>query len=238
MAYLIGFLLGVLAGYFSKNGDLILKLNLQRLQLTFSLMQLRMYQAQKRRPRIRLFHKVLFGMVHKHYTTLLDYATFKPHTLIRWHKEMVKIVWRHISKRKNRPGRPPVDDFLRECVYHVANANPSYKHKKIAFILSEQLGIKICASTVKAILKQYHKPKPTELDQAFKTFLANHKDCLVSMDFKVTYDWKAKQMFILNIIEHNTRTVLLSRATYNPDYPWMISSSMKPLPLVMEGKNI
>lgn len=41
------------------------------------------------------------------------------------------------------------------------------------------------------------------------------------MDFKVAYDWRAKPLFILNIIEHDKRKVLLSRSSYNPNETWV-----------------
>lgn len=44
---------------------------------------------------------------------------------------------------------------------------------------------------------------------------------MVSMDFKVAFDWRAKPLFILNIIHHGRRNLLLSRSTYYPNNEWV-----------------
>jgi len=221
MEFIIGIIVGYSCSYLIKNTSLLRNNFIQKIQLQASFLEFKTYRHKKKKPRITHKDRVLFGLLYSISPSILEYITFKPHTLIKWHRDMVKNFWKGITKsNKKKIGRPPIPDDIRQIVLQVAQDNTSYKHKKIAEIMNNQFNIKISATSIKNILKSYNHPIPPQ-NQSLKTFLNNHKDYIVSMDFKVAFDWRAKPLFILNIIDHERREILLSRSTYSPHLEWV-----------------
>ena len=87
-------------------------------------------------------------------------------------------------------------------------------------MVSEQLGVEISETTVRNVLARKRstpkRPTSPERLQNWKTFLSNHRGSTTSMNFKVTFDWRAKPLYILNIIDHahhGRRALVACRAT-------------------------
>jgi len=70
-------------------------------------------------------------------------------------------------------------------------------------------------------LREPTKPKAPKGGQSWKTFLKYHRSSMASMDFKVTFDWRGKLLYILNIIDHERRELVVSRATHHPSSDWV-----------------
>ena len=233
------FFFGLGCGFLVKNAFLMRKIVFQKIQLVAVFLELKMYRYKKIRPHVKDRDKFYLGLLHLFSLSFLDYVTFRPSTLIRWHKNMVQHFWKSISAKKQKHmGRPTISDDVIQLVLHIAKENKSYKHKKIAEILNHQLNINISASSVKSILKKYYKDNPPASDQRFSTFLTNHVKFMVSMDFKVAFDWRAKPLFILNIIHHGRRNLLLSRSTYYPNNEWVSQQLREVLSFDVDWKYI
>ncbi|HBQ07697.1 MAG TPA: hypothetical protein DD676_14375 [Halomonas sp.] len=71
---------------------------------------------------------------------------------------------------------------------------------------------------------------PTKDGQQWKTFIDNHRECMASMDFKVTFDWKARPLFILSLMDHHRRQLIHCRATYHPTSAWMAQQMREAFP--------
>ena len=52
----------------------------------------------------------------------------RPQTLLRWHRAG----WRLVSRRKRRPGRPPIPLELRQLIRRMATENRSWGDERIA----------------------------------------------------------------------------------------------------------
>ena len=69
---------------------------------------------------------------------------FKPDTVLRWHRELVRRKW--TFKRKGKPGRPVISSELEALIIRLANENPRWGYDKIQGELLK-LGYKLCASS-------------------------------------------------------------------------------------------
>ena len=85
--------------------------------------------------------------------------------------------------------------------------------------------MEVSQTTVRNILKrqqlQPKKPRAPGSGQRWKTFLKNHRNTLASMDFKVTFDWRGKLLYIFNVIDHERRELVVCCATHNPSSDWV-----------------
>jgi putative transposase len=71
-----------------------------------------------------------------------------PQTLLRWHRELVRRKW---AQAPRSPGRPPVNDRVRELVLRFARENPRWGYPRIAGELLK-LGLRVSPSTVRRLL--------------------------------------------------------------------------------------
>jgi len=49
---------------------------------------------------------------------------FTPDTILRWHHRLIAQKWDYSDRRRQRPGRPPVSDEIRQLVLRLARENP------------------------------------------------------------------------------------------------------------------
>ena len=68
----------------------------------------------------------------------------QPDTLIRWHRQGWRLLWR----RKSRPGRPPIPRDLQRLIVSMARANPTWGEERIASELLVKLGLAVSPRTV------------------------------------------------------------------------------------------
>src|SRR5213083_2326862 len=71
-----------------------------------------------------------------------------PQTLLRWHRELVRRRW---TQPQQRPGRPAVEDRVRQLVLRFARENPRWGYPRIAGELLK-LGVRVSPSTVRRLL--------------------------------------------------------------------------------------
>ena len=98
-----------------------------------------------------------------------------PDTILRWHRELLAQKWDYSERRKNKPGRPPVSDEVKQLVLRMAKENPDWGYDRIQGALAN-LGHKISDQTVGNILKAHGiEPAPERKRQStWKTFRKAH----------------------------------------------------------------
>jgi hypothetical protein len=97
----------------------------------------------------------------------------------------------------------------------LAVANPLWRAPRIHGEL-KMLGIQISERTVSRILRRLRRPP----NQTWKTFLHNHLDQMVLMDFFTVPTIKMKVLFVLLVLEHRRREVLHFNVTEHPSSAW------------------
>src|SRR5438094_5906208 len=91
-----------------------------------------------------------------------------PQTLLRWHRELVRRKW---TQPRRAPGRPPVDNRVRQLVLRLARENPRWGYPRIAGELLK-LGPRISPSTVRRVLLSAGlKPAPRRAGPSWRDFL-------------------------------------------------------------------
>lgn len=187
-----------------------------------------------KRPSLKPWQKWLLGLLHWWSPTLTRYTLFRPETLIGWFNRYVRCYWWLISSasKLNLPGRPRIAESVEQIIIDIKLANPRYGAERIAALVSKQLDMPVSESTVRNVLRRHLgkslPPKPS--DQTWKTFLKNHREFLASMDFKVTFDWRARPLYILCVLSHHRRQLIHCRCTYHPSAEWVAQQMREAFP--------
>ena len=191
------------------------------------------FRHKNKRPRLQDWQKWLLALLHWLSPSSTRYNLFRPETLIKWQRKYVKSYWWMISKaeKKSFPGRPKIPKVVKQLVIDIKLENPSYGNGKIASIIVKQLGIPISETSVKGILDRYFEKNPTSpKGQKWKTFYESHREILACMDFTVVFDWRVRPLFILNVLTHDRRQLVLCRSTYNPTAFWVAQQMREAFP--------
>jgi hypothetical protein len=71
----------------------------------------------------------------------------QPDTLLRWHRDLFRRVWRHKSRRKGKKGREPLAEDIVTLIKNMAKGNRTWGAERIRGELLK-LGIQVAKSTI------------------------------------------------------------------------------------------
>jgi transposase InsO family protein len=188
--------------------------------------QLAFYQERKIRPR-------RFDNVTRFMLVLLSHgfawqdalANVTPKTFIAWHRSGFRLFWRW----KSRPGRPPIPIELRRLIREMALSNPSWGEERIANELLLKLGIQISPRTVRKYMPKGPRGQPRG-DQRWSTFVRNHASAIVACDFCVVVTATFRLLYVLVVIEHQTRRIVHCNVTTHPTAAWTLQQLREAIP--------
>ena len=106
-------------------------------------------------------------------------AIVKPEAVIAWHRAGFRLFWSW-KVRGGQRGRPVISREVRDLICKMCRENPSWGAPRIHGELLK-LGIDIGESSVSKYMVRCRKPP----SQTWRTFLQNHAQQLVSIDFRV-----------------------------------------------------
>ena len=137
----------------------------------------------------------------------------QPQTLLRWHRDLFRHYWKHISKPKHRKSRIPkaTIDLIKEMAKH----NKLWGAEKIRGELLK-LGISVSKRTIQKYMEKVRK----QSNQSWATFLKNHAEIVWSCDFTVVHTLLFKPLYILVFMEHQTRKIVHTAVTAHPTNDW------------------
>jgi hypothetical protein len=137
-------------------------------------------------------------------------------TVVRWQRDRFRRFWARLSKRNQcRSGRPATAVEIRRLIDEMAAANPLWRAPRIHGEL-KMLCIEISERIVSRLLRKL----PRQPSQTWKTFLHNHLDRMVSMDFFTVPTITMKAMFVFIVQEHRRREVLYFNVAEQPSAAW------------------
>jgi putative transposase len=133
-----------------------------------------------------------------------------PQTLLRWHRELVRRKW---AQPARSPGRPPVNDLVRELVLRVAGENPRWGYPRIAGELLK-IGLRVSPSTVRRLLIAAGlRPAPRRSGPSWRDFLRQQAASMLACDFFTVETIALRRYYVLFFIELDSRRVHLAGCT-------------------------
>ena len=143
---------------------------------------------------------------------------FKPDTLLKWHRELVKRKW--TFRRRKQGGRPRIDPELEVLIVRIAQENTRWGYNRIHGELVK-LGFDLDSKTVRNVLKRNGiPPAPKRRRSTWRTFLCHYKEQLLACDFFTVETIFLKRLYVLFFIELDMRRVHFAGITSNPNSFW------------------
>jgi putative transposase len=180
--------------------------------------QLIVLKRQVKRPALTWRDRTLFVLLASRLRTWKQALVIvQPDTLLRWHRDLFRWVWRRKSKPRRR-GKPPLTDDLVAVIKKMAKKNRTWGAERIRGELLK-IGIRVSKSTIQKYI--YEVRRPGSPKQTWATFLRNHATEIWACDFLQTYDLFFRALFVFVIIELDSRRLVHFDVTRNPTDAWV-----------------
>lgn len=148
----------------------------------------------------------------------------RPETVISWHRKGFKLFWSRISQRKSA-GRPRIDPKIRALIRKMAEANVTWGAPRIHGELLK-LGFDISERAVSRLMPKRRVPP----SQRWRTFLDNHLQGIVSIDFFTVPTATFRVLFVFIVLAHDRRRVLHFNVTEHPTAEWAAQQIVEAFP--------
>jgi len=136
---------------------------------------------------------------------------FKPDTILRWHRELVRRKWTY--RRTSRGGRTTIPAEVEALILQLARVLPRWGHRRIQGELGKP-GHAVSASAVRATLRRRQATM-------WRDFIKRHGDQVLACDFFTAETLFLKTLRVLFFIEVGTRRVHLGGCTAHPTAAWV-----------------
>jgi len=201
--------MGALADLNRSKADLIVENALLRQQLIVLHRQIKRPQLSNG-DRIRL---VLLARYSKFWHQAL--LLIQPETLLRWHRNLFHLYWRHKSKNKQKKPRIPIETI--QLLRQMVQDNQLWGAERIRGEL-----LKLDTTLSKRTIQKYIQlvRKTPSFNQNWAAFLKNHAGDIWACDFTVAYDWLFRPVYIFVIMELKKRRIIHTGVTDSPTDEW------------------
>ena len=148
----------------------------------------------------------------------------RPDTVIAWHRKSFRLFWTW-KVRRGQPGRPGVSKDIRELIRKLNRENPLWGAPRIHGELLK-LGIDIGETSVGKYMARHRKPP----SQTWRTFLENHVETMVSVDFFTVPTIRFQVLYVFLVLAHDRRRIVHFNVTAHPTAEWTIQQLREAFP--------
>jgi putative transposase len=199
--------------------------------------QLIILRRQIKRPVYRKTDRVLLVFLARMVRTWKQ-ALFivQPETLLRWHRELFRVFWKHKSKACS--SKPRLSHETITLIKEMAANNRLWGAERIRGELLK-LDIRVSKRTIQKYMKQI-RPKRAR-GQSWKTFLRNHAaevSGVGACDFLQVTDLFFRPLYVFFIIELQSRKVIHVNVTRSPTDLWVAQQLREATPYGQAPKNL
>ena len=129
-------------------------------------------------------------------------AIVQPETVVAWHRAGFRRFWTW-KARRGQVGRPLISRELRDLIRKMCRENPGWGAPRIHGELLK-LGFHIGESSVSKYMVRSRRPP----SQTWRTFLENHVQQLVSIDFFTVPTVRFQVLYVFLVLAHDRRRIL------------------------------
>ena len=140
----------------------------------------------------------------------------QPETVLRWHRELFRLYWKHKSKASSY--KPKVAPETIALIRQMARENRLWGAERIRGELLK-LGLRVCKRTIQKYMR--HVPSHHPGGQTWATFLRTHASQIWACDFLQVTDLFFRPLFAFFLIELRTRRVIHVGVTGSPSDAWV-----------------
>src|SRR5207248_5746536 len=140
----------------------------------------------------------------------------QPETLLRWHRELFRVVWKRKSKASS--SKPKLTPETISLIKEMAANNRMWGAERIRGELLK-LDIRVSKRTIQKYMRPIRHKRLS--GQTWKTFLRNHAAEIWACDFLQVTDLFFRPLFAFFIIELKSRKVIHVNVTRSPTDPWV-----------------
>jgi len=219
MFRLLWAIIGALFSGFRSQGGLMIENLALRQQLSTVL--------QKRRPRIGMVDRAFWVVLRRVWARWSDAVVIvRPETVIGWHRAGFALYWKWLSSRRRSPGRAGVGREVRDLVRRMASENGWGAPRIHGELL--KLGFRISERTVSRYMRRLGRSP--ERRQRWLTFLRNHREAIVAMDFFTVPTATFRVLYVWFAIKHSRREIVHWSVTDSPTSPWVVQQLREAFP--------
>jgi putative transposase len=142
----------------------------------------------------------------------------KPSTLLRWHRELVARRWTYPRTARDQCG---LGEEIVALVVRLARENPRWGYLRIVGEC-RTLGVRVSATSVRRILRRHGLgPAPRRGGPTWRQFLHAQARGLLATDFFIVETVGLTRLYVLFVIEVQSRAVHLLGITAHPTGAWV-----------------
>jgi putative transposase len=187
--------------------------------------QLAALEHSSKRPRLRNRDRIFWVFLSRLWSNWRGVLLIvQPQTVVRWHQQGFKLYWRWKSQPKT-VGRPKIEAELRILIRRLCRENPTWGAPRIHSEL-ELLGYRVSETTVDKYMVRHRKPP----SQTWRTFLDNHLQDIVAVDFFTVPSATFRILFVFLVLRHDRRFVVHFNITANPTAEWTAQQIVEAFP--------
>jgi putative transposase len=199
----------------------ILDLPRSRTQLMLENMLLRqqliVLQRQVKRPAFKNRDRLSFVLLASRLRTWKQALLIvQPETILRWHRDLFKWVWRRKSKPTGH--RRPLAAPLIALIKRLVTENRLWGAERIRGELLK-LGLRVSKRTIQKYARQVVPPRRGK--QTWTTFIHNHASAVWSCDRLQVMDVFFRDLFVFFILEVGSRRIVHVGVTRHPTDAWL-----------------